>query len=1066
LGYAPGELLVKFAPKPDDKQLTTAERNTLLAEIGCGTIKYSCKLLPGLTLVKLPENLSVENALPVFKNSSGILYAKPNYRARAIETFPNDPRFNELWGMHNTGQTGGTPNADVNAPEAWDIRTGSGDIIVAVIDSGVDYNHPDLTDNMWTDANGSYGYNYVNDDNDPMDDAGHGTHCAGIIGAVGNNAEGVTGVCWNTRIMALKWLDSTGFGDVGDAIMCIDYAVQMGAKVLSNSWRWPEDDTDLEDAIEAAGDAGVLFVASAGNKNLDNDVYDHYPSNYALDNIIAVMATDHDDNRSWESSEIGSNWGANSVDLAAPGSDILSCWPTSLVGPNYRTKSGTSASAAYVSGAAALIWSRNKDLGHLHVKDIILNTVDELDSLEDYPCVSGGRLNLYNAITTVPALTLSKVDNVSGSVCPSDEIIFTISYVNPVNDVCSLSYLGTVNDVNIIDYLPEEVDFNSASGPNSVYDSNTHTVTWQIGTLSPGEENFVTLTVNVNQLAEPLGIFTNFCKIQTGNLYTNATADTNVCCWSPDIIYVDANATDSNTGMSWKNAYIDLQDALDIARTCGCNQIRVADGIYYTHTDTHSSYDDVNFALVDGVPIYGGFAGYGEPNSDDRDVDLYESIFEGDIDNDDISDTYYLVKATNVGRSTILDGFTITNGLDAGIKIDNASPTIRNNKITENGSNSQYSYGSIECINGSSPLIENCLIQKSNVHGIYTDDSDINISHCFIRNNKDDGICADAYNGEVINIKNNWICDNGTDGSDNGIFLRASDYADLNVVILNNTISNNSDYGIITNGYPQIIANCIIWDNADGELAATDYKNVIYCCIKGGYTGNPDGSCHDIIDSDPCFVDDVNGDYHLLYDSNCIDAGDSNSVDPNETDIDGEPRFNSSYNPRVDIGADEAFPPCWSCPTQCHGDSDCDGDVDTDDFLFGFKPSFGTTYCGDWNDGAGPYNPCADYDRDGDIDTDDFLIFKPNFGDSNLPSDCGCCGSDPNCSWPPDCSAGRGGGEKGQSYREAEYELFLDELVKWLEELLADDQLREAVGEDEWQKFIETIADFIETLAE
>ena len=124
LEYAPGELLVRFAPKENGNQLTTAEHNALLAEIGGGTIKYSCKLVPGLTLVKLPENLSVENALPVFKTTSGILYAKPNYRARAIETFPNDPCFPQLWGMHNTGQTGGTENADINAPEAWDIHSG------------------------------------------------------------------------------------------------------------------------------------------------------------------------------------------------------------------------------------------------------------------------------------------------------------------------------------------------------------------------------------------------------------------------------------------------------------------------------------------------------------------------------------------------------------------------------------------------------------------------------------------------------------------------------------------------------------------------------------------------------------------------------------------------------------------------------------------------------------------------------------------------------------------------------------------------------------------------------
>jgi len=143
LGYKPGELLVRFEPKLDGKQLTITQQNQLLASISRGTVKRSSKLVPGLTLVELPENLSVENALAAFKNASGILYAEPNYKITLDSTFPNDPRFDELWGMHNTGQTGGTVNADVNAPEAWDIHTGSSQIIVAVIDTGVDYNHPD-----------------------------------------------------------------------------------------------------------------------------------------------------------------------------------------------------------------------------------------------------------------------------------------------------------------------------------------------------------------------------------------------------------------------------------------------------------------------------------------------------------------------------------------------------------------------------------------------------------------------------------------------------------------------------------------------------------------------------------------------------------------------------------------------------------------------------------------------------------------------------------------------------------------------------------------------------------
>jgi len=240
LRYEPGELLVRFAAKPDSKQRTLTEKNGILASINAGTIKHSYKLVPGLTLVKLSTDLSVEKALPLLKDAGGILYAEPNYRIKALASLPNDPNFAQQWALHNIGQphpaegggtSFGTPDADIDAPKAWDISTDS-DIIVAVIDTGVDYNHPDLAGNMWinpgedhpplgvvgpedfngvnddgnTDGNGNpliddiYGYDFCTiygkeRDSDPMDDNWHGTHIAGIIGAVGNNNTGVTGVC-------------------------------------------------------------------------------------------------------------------------------------------------------------------------------------------------------------------------------------------------------------------------------------------------------------------------------------------------------------------------------------------------------------------------------------------------------------------------------------------------------------------------------------------------------------------------------------------------------------------------------------------------------------------------------------------------------------------------------------------------------------------------------------------------------------------------------------------------------------------------------------------------------
>jgi len=226
LPYKPGELIVRFAPDTTGKQLTIAERNAILASFGGGYLRHSYKLVPGLSVVKIPENMSVESALEAFQRVGGILYAEPNYRITLLSTFPNDPGFNEQWGLHSTGQGGGTVDADIDGPEAWDIHTGSSNIIVAVLDTGIDRSHPDLSANMWVnaseipnngiddDGNGYvddvYGYDFGNDDNDPTDYRWHGTHCAGIVGAVGNNSQGVAGVCWDVAIMNVKVFKDEG----------------------------------------------------------------------------------------------------------------------------------------------------------------------------------------------------------------------------------------------------------------------------------------------------------------------------------------------------------------------------------------------------------------------------------------------------------------------------------------------------------------------------------------------------------------------------------------------------------------------------------------------------------------------------------------------------------------------------------------------------------------------------------------------------------------------------------------------------------------------------------------
>ncbi len=256
---------------------------------------------------------------------------------RELQVEPDDQNAWMLWGLDNTGQTGGTSDADIDAPEAWAISTGSSSTVVAVIDSGVDYNHVDLAANIWTnpgeiarngiddDGNGFvddvHGYDFYSDDGDPMDDNGHGTHCSGTIAGVGNNGIGVAGVNWSSSIMALKFLSAGGSGYTSDAIRAVNYATMMrttynvNVRVTSNSWGGGGYSAAMDSAILASGSAGILFVAAAGNDSTNNDVSPHFPSNYDQASILSVAATDHND-----ALASFSNYGATTVHLGAPDS--------------------------------------------------------------------------------------------------------------------------------------------------------------------------------------------------------------------------------------------------------------------------------------------------------------------------------------------------------------------------------------------------------------------------------------------------------------------------------------------------------------------------------------------------------------------------------------------------------------------------------------------------------------------------------------------------------------------------------------------------------------------------
>lgn len=369
--------------------------------------KYRNVLKGRLANFKL-DSITAKQAIEKLANHPAIEYVEPDYQVKALG-IPDDSRFDELWGMHNTGQTGGTADADIDAPEAWDITVGSRDVIVGVIDTGIDYTHPDLAANAWrnpgeiagdgidNDGNGYiddvHGINAITGSGDPMDDQGHGTHVSGTIGASGNDATGVAGVNHEVSIVGCKFLDASGSGSTSDAIECIDYIVALknaghNVRVTNNSWGGGGFSQALSDAITASENADILFVAAAGNSAVDNDVNPHYPSSYEHDSVFSIASTTHTDAMS-----SFSQWGLTSVDMGAPGSAILSTVP----GGGYSSYSGTSMATPHVAGAAALVLSINPTLTAIELKNLLMQSGDVNADLTD-KTVSGKRLNVNQAV--------------------------------------------------------------------------------------------------------------------------------------------------------------------------------------------------------------------------------------------------------------------------------------------------------------------------------------------------------------------------------------------------------------------------------------------------------------------------------------------------------------------------------------------------------------------------------------------------------------------------------------------------------------------------------------------
>lgn len=444
--YAPNEVLVKLK-----KGTTIQQKNALLNYLKAQPVERIASTnvelwrLPSIILLPDTTLIGIESIVNFYQNDIAIEYIEPNYIYSTSLT-ANDPNLNVQWGLNNEGQTGGFTGADIDAFAAWDIQKESPDIKIGVLDSGIDWKHPDLVNNIWQnlaeDADGDgrvleyinnewvfdpddengidddnngfvddfIGWDFVNEDNNPYDDHQHGTHVAGTIGAEGNNGIGITGVTWKVQLSALKLANERGIIDAFSAIRAIQYATQMGFDLTNNSWGGGTFSNILYDAIADAENAGQLFIAAAGNDSKNIDLSASYPASYDLDNIIAVASTNHFDNIS-----SFSDFGATRVDLAAPGSNIVSTTPAKT----YTYLSGTSMATPHVAGAVALLWASCPELSYLELKEQLLQTVDVIPSMQG-KCVSNGRLNLLNALEGKIPLTFDfQINDLTVSFTPS-----------------------------------------------------------------------------------------------------------------------------------------------------------------------------------------------------------------------------------------------------------------------------------------------------------------------------------------------------------------------------------------------------------------------------------------------------------------------------------------------------------------------------------------------------------------------------------------------------------------------------------------------------------------------
>lgn len=837
-------------------------------------------------------------AVAAYIQDTDVEYAELNYIYTFAKT-PDDPNYQpEQWALNNDacefpvpggGSERGTAGCDMNAPEAWDITTGDSNVVVAVIDSGVDYDHNDLAANMWTDANGFHGYDFFSEDNYPMDEYGHGTHCAGIIAADGNNTTDIAGICWTAKIMAVKLSGTSINFPTTPILRGVVYAVDNGADVLSCSWG-SYDLNAVKEVIDYAQSQGAVVVAAAGNDNSDSP---QYPAAY--DNVIAVAATDANDNRTYFTNY--GDWihvaapGANIVSLHAAGTDLCEdgdhYYPHSDANAPMYICSGTSMACPHVAGLAGLCLAEEPNLTP---GDVMLLLRFNSDDVGD-PNLGYGRINAHKTLSAIDPNFPDPNKATEPDPCHHANSVSINTYLTWTPDDLASShdvYLGTdFNDVN---------DANTSSG---VFQGNVLIALFDPAAL---DQN-TTYHWRIDER--------NFSGSAKGDVWDFTTRD-------GTIIYVDDDANDGGDGMSWATAFNKLEDAFDITVN---DEIWVAAGTYAPDTNDRSK----GFAPPEDTKLYGGFAGT-ETSRGARDANLALNVstLSGDINvpNDANDNCYHVISGSD---NLVLDRFTVTAGNADGSGLNDRGAGM-------------YNYDTLYI------SVTDCTFTQNvaSLFGgaLYNWRAIVTIGNCTFSNNK--AVCGGAIRSDdsLTTLTNSTITENEVTASGGGFAALTSFDIIRNSQFTNNTAAHYGGgvmagwygHGAIENctfsgneaqnqrggGLAVIsntstdVTNCVFWDNQandSNEVYTNASVTLSYCDIRDAYDANgvwdsnlgSDGGGN--IDQDPCFVDDDANDFHIGPNSPCIDAGDPNGYYGGQTDIDGEPRVQGTY---VDMGADEA----------------------------------------------------------------------------------------------------------------------------------------------------------------